>query len=143
MRFHEVVHDIYFDDLDAFQVLHNARYLLLFERAIGAFWRHLGFGTLLDAQRDPDQFHLVRSNHVEYKRPVFGAGTVRVRVWVEHLGATSLRFGFRMLPMDEDVEYASGSRVVVRVDPGTLRPTPWTELTRSKLAPYQDSTPKG
>ena len=80
MRFHEVVHDIYFDDLDAFQVLHNARYLLLFERAIGAFWRHLGFGTLLDAQRDPDQFHLVRSNHVEYKRPVFGAGTVRVRV---------------------------------------------------------------
>lgn len=136
MRFHENVHDVYFDDLDAFQVLHNARYLLMFERTIGSFWRHLGWGGLLDAQKNPDQFHLVRANHVEYLRPVYGVGQVRVRVWVEKLGRTSLSFGFRMLPLDQDLEHARGSRVVVRVDPATLKPVPWTERVRDSLAPY-------
>ncbi len=41
VRFHEQVHGVYFDDLDAFQILHNARYLLLFERTIGSFWQKL------------------------------------------------------------------------------------------------------
>ena len=50
MRHYENVLDVYFDDLDAFQILHNARYLLLFERTIGAFWKHLGWGGVLDAQ---------------------------------------------------------------------------------------------
>lgn len=136
MRFHENVHDVYFDDLDAFQVLHNARYLLLFERTIGSFWRHMGWGSVLDAQKSPDQFHLVRANHIEYARPVVGTTTVRVRVWVEKLGRTSLTFGFRMLPMDEDTEYAHGTRTLVRVDPRTLKPTPWTDDTRERLVPY-------
>lgn len=136
MRFHENVHDVYFDDLDAFQVLHNARYLLMFERTIGSFWHRLGWGGLLDAQKNPDQFHLVRANHVEYQRPVWGAGQVRVRVWVQKLGRTSLTFGFRMLPLDEDAEHAHGSRVIVRVHPDTLKPVPWTERFRESLAPY-------
>ena len=38
MRFYEAIHDVYFDDLDALQILHNAKYLLLFERTIGSFW---------------------------------------------------------------------------------------------------------
>ena len=29
-------------------VLHNARYLLFFERTLGSFWRHLGWGATLD-----------------------------------------------------------------------------------------------
>ena len=41
MRFYETIHGVYFDDLDGFQILHNARYLLLFERTIGAFWQRL------------------------------------------------------------------------------------------------------
>ncbi len=140
MRFHENVHDVYFDDLDAFQVLHNARYLLMFERTIGSFWHHLGWGGLLDAQKNPDQFHLVRANHVEYQRPVHGVGQVRVRVWVQKLGRTSLTFGFRMLPLDEDTEHAHGTRVIVRVDPRTLKPVPWTEHFRETLVPYSANT---
>ena len=136
MRFHEATQGIYFDDLDAFQILHNARYLLLFERTIGAFWQHLGYGTLIDAQRDPDQFHLVRVNQMEYCQPVRGVGQVRCRVWVEKLGRTSLTFGFRMLPLDEDVDHAVGSRVIVRVEPGNLTPTPWSDAFRARLAPY-------
>jgi acyl-CoA thioester hydrolase len=70
MRFHETLHGVYFDDLDAFHILHNARYLLLFEHAIGSFWRRLGWAGVLDFNTNPDQYHLVRANHLEYKRPV-------------------------------------------------------------------------
>src|SRR6476646_2251373 len=52
VRFHEQVHGVYFDDLDAFQILHYARYLLLFERTICSFWNHLGWGGTLDMQKN-------------------------------------------------------------------------------------------
>ena len=137
VRFHEAIHGVYFDDLDACQILHNARYVLLFERTIGSFWNSLGWGGPLDVQSNPDQFHLVRTNEIEYLRPVDGVGQVRVRVWVEKLGRTSLTFGLRCLPLDEDVDHARGTRVVVRVDPKTRRPEPWSDDFRAKLAPFR------
>jgi acyl-CoA thioester hydrolase len=137
MRFHERTHGVYFDDLDAFQILHNARYLLLFEHAIGSFWRHMGWGGALDFNENPDQYHLVRSNHIEYLRPVEGTGEVRVRVWVERLGRTSLTFGLRVMPLDEDVDHARGERMIVRVDPQSKRPVEWTAEFRELLAPYR------
>jgi acyl-CoA thioester hydrolase len=136
VRFHEAVHGVYFDDLDAFQILHNARYLLLFERTIGSFWRQLGWGSTLDMQKTPDQFHLVRANAIEYLRPVEGVCDVRVRVWIEKLGRTSLVFGFCVLPLDRDVDCASGRRVIVRVDPQTRKPAEWSPQFRAALAPY-------
>lgn len=136
MRFHETIHGVYFDDLDAFHILHNARYLLLFEHAIGSFWRQLGWGGVLDFNSNPDQYHLVRANSLDYQRPVIGTGQVRVRVWVERLGRTSLTFGLRVMPLDEDIEHATGQRTVVRVDPESKRPVPWTDSFRAEIAPY-------
>lgn len=132
-KFFEQTFGVYFDDLDTFHILHNARYLLLFERALGAFWMELGLGSFQD---DPDQFHLVARNEVNYRSPVRGVGRVRVRVQVERIGVTSLVMAFRMMPMDEDSEYASGSRVLVHVDQKTMTPTPWSEGFRQRLAPY-------
>ena len=95
-RFYEAIHGVYFDDLDALQILHNARYLLLFERTIGSFWtRAMGWGGVLGKADEPDRFHLVRTNEIEYLRPVTGIGEVRVRIWVEKEGRTSLTFAFR------------------------------------------------
>jgi acyl-CoA thioester hydrolase len=88
-------------------------------------------------QKNPDQFHLVRANHIEYHRAVVGVSEMRVRVWVEHLGTTSLKFGFCVMPMDEDADCATGSRVVVRVDAIDHRkPTPWTPQFRATIAPF-------
>lgn len=139
-RFHEQVMGVYFDDLDPFHILHNARYFLLFERTLGSFWKNLGFGGLQD-ERYADRFHLVAGNEIAYERPVKGTGDVRVRVWVERLGKTSLTFGFRLMPMDADVNYASGKRTVVRVDPDTLRPAPWTDEFRATMAPWLEGEP--
>ena len=134
-RFHEEVFGVYFDDLDPFQILHNARYLLLFERTLGAFWMELGFGDFQDDDH-PEQFHLVRHNEVEYLSPVRGVGKVRIRVTVERLGRTSLTFGFRMMPLDRDVDHARGRRTVVHVDRETLRARPWPESLREAIRPW-------
>ena len=135
-RFFETVFGVYFDDLDPFRILHNARYLLFFERAIGEFWQHMGWGGLLDAQLDADQYHMVRVNRMEYLRPVQGLGKVRVRLSVARLGRTSVTFRCRVMPMDQDVLYAQGERVLVKVDPDTHRPMPWSEGFREALRPY-------
>jgi acyl-CoA thioester hydrolase len=126
---------VYFDDLDPFHILHNARYLLLFERTLGSFWRVLGLGGMQDPG-SPDRFHLVKTNQIEYLSPVKGEQEVRVRVWIEKLGRSSLTFGFKLMPMDEDRECARGSRTVIRVDAVTLTPTPWTDELRRRLTPW-------
>ncbi|NOU32325.1 MAG: acyl-CoA thioesterase [Polyangiaceae bacterium] len=136
VRFHENVHGVYFDDLDAYRILHNARYLLLFERTIGSFWQRLGWGHSLELDDNPDSMHYVRANHIEYHRPVTGVTEVRVRVWIEKVGETSLTFAFCVMPMDEDVDFATGSRVLVRVDGETKRPTRWSDSFRAKVGPW-------
>ena len=98
--------------MDAFQTLHNARYVLLFERTIGSFWRFLGVSGHLISDMKPDEHQVVASNHIDYLRPVYGTGQVRVRCWVEKLGRSSLTFGLSMLPNDEDRPFATGRRVV-------------------------------
>lgn len=134
-RFHEQVMGVYFDDLDAFYILHNARYLLLFERTLGSFWDALGVGDY-EPHSAADHSHLVRANTIDYLKPVRGTGSVRVRVWIEKLGRTSLVFGFRLMPLDEDVDHARGTRTIVRVDPATQRPEPWSREFRERLAPW-------
>ena len=122
---------VYFDDLDPFRILHNARYLLLFERTLGSFWSQLGAGGFSHGHT-----HLVRANTIDYLRPVRGTGEVRVRVWVDKIGKTSMTFGFRMMPLDEDVNYATGTRTVVCVDPGTYEATPWSDDFRERIKPW-------
>jgi acyl-CoA thioester hydrolase len=140
-RFFERTVGIYFDDLDPMQVLHNARYLLLFERTLGAFWMDRGLGAFGDSER-PDQFHMVCHNEVTYLLPVKGVGRVRVRLWAERIGRTSLTFAFRLLANDRDEVHARGARTIVHVDSTTLRPTPWSDAFREALAPYTaDSGP--
>lgn len=140
VRFHENVHGIYFDDLDAFQILHNARYLLLIERTIGSFWQRLGWGDWTNMKGSPDAQHLVRANHIEYLRPVEGTGEVRVRIWIERLGETSLVFGACVMPLDEDLDYATATRAIVCIDQKTRRPAPWTPAFREKVLPFLRST---
>lgn len=137
MRFHEVVHGVYFDDLDIFGVLHNARYTLLVERTIGDFWKKMGWGSLALLRENPEVFHLVRANHFEYDRAVEGVDEVRVRVWVSKLGNTSLTFSFAVLPMDEDTPYCTGYRVLVCVDPNNRKPIAWSSSVRDRLQPYR------
>ena len=138
MRFYEQAQGVYFDDLDPLHILHNARYVLLFARTLGAFWMELGLGPFQASDR-PEQFHLVARNEIDYLAPVRGVGRVRVRLWIERIGGSSLTVAFRLLPTDRDIEYARGRRRIVHVDPQTLRPQRWSDEVRALLAPYTES----
>jgi acyl-CoA thioester hydrolase len=121
---------IYFDDLDAMGIVHNARYAVLLERAVTPYWTARGHYYDHNGPSTPDLFHAVREFSITYHRPIRGAGEVRVHIWLDKLGETSAQYGFRFLSRDGKTCYAEGKRAIVRLDPATLRPTPWTESAR-------------
>lgn len=134
--FHEATQAVYFDDFDAYRILHNARYLLFVERTIGSFWLRLGWQGTMNVDGNPDAFHVVRANHIEYHVPVDRMGDVRVRIWIAKLGVSSVVFGFSVLSNDGTVEHASGQRVLVCIDPETRTKQPWSGAFRAAVGPF-------
>lgn len=57
---------VYFDDLDALNILHNMRYLSFMERARGELLNQRGFRWEDDFSVNPDKFHVV----AEHAHPV-------------------------------------------------------------------------
>ena len=121
---------VHFDELDPMQMLHNARFPAHVERAITAWYAANGASWQLDVRDNPDQFHVVRELRIEYLNPLLGPGSMRIDIWVEHLGNTSCVYGFLCSSEDGLIPYARGERTIVKVDPATRRPAPWTEFFR-------------
>jgi acyl-CoA thioester hydrolase len=119
---------VHFDDLDAMGILHNARYAVLLERAMSAYWSRHGFSFAGGVPTYPDVFHAVVEYHINYRAPIRGTGEVRVQFWIEELGQSRAVYGFRFV--SGDTVHAEGRRVNVKLDPGTLRPSPWTPAAR-------------
>lgn len=124
---HTEPQEVYFDDLDAMGLLHNARYAVLLERAMTTFWAEHGHGW----SERPDLFVAVAEFAITYLVPVRGTGRVGVHFWIDRLGASSATYGFRVGSADGSVTHAQGHRVHIRLDPKTLRPTPWDADTRA------------
>ena len=55
---------------------------------------------------------------------------MRIDIWVEKLGNTSCAYGFRCSSEDGVVAFARGQRTIVKIDPATHRPAPWTDFFR-------------
>ena len=118
---------IWFDELDMLGVMHNARYAIHVERAMTA-WYH----SLPDT--DPsDVLVVVKQYEIEFIRPFTEErGELVVEVSLERRGRTSAVFSFRCLsyPNGEaapEILHAQGTRTNVKVSPGDLRPSPWSE----------------
>jgi acyl-CoA thioester hydrolase len=126
----EYLSPVHFDELDPMQMLHNSRFAAHVERAVGAWYAANGGTWELDPANNPDQFHVVRDLHIEFLNPVVGLGTVRIELWVESIGKTSCVYGFLFTSPDGRVPFARGERTIVKIDRGSMRPTPWTERFR-------------
>ena len=61
---------IYFDDLDAMGVVHNGRYVIVFERALGAYWTRAGWPYDPGQPRFAEVFFVVRENTITYHVPI-------------------------------------------------------------------------
>ena len=134
MPFSSVQH-VYFDDLDALNILHNVRYVLFMERARGELINALGFHWHDDVADNPDKFHVVAAHEITYLVPVKGEGDLVVIVFVTHLGTSSLVLGTKVQSMDGQEVYASGTTRLVRLDPKSFKPCPWSDRFRKAVAP--------
>ncbi|MGW4466032.1 acyl-CoA thioesterase [Micromonospora sp. NPDC004704] len=118
---------VHFDDLDMMGIVHNAKYALLLERALTPFWADRGFAYENGQLSVPDMFHAVVELSVSFRAPIRGTGPILAHFWFERFGTTSAEYRFRLLSADGGTLHAEGRRAIVRLDPATLRPTPWTE----------------
>ncbi|MEU5942122.1 thioesterase family protein [Micromonospora sp. NPDC047548] len=125
---------VHFDDLDAFGILHNARYAVLLERALTPYWADRGVSFQGGQHSAPDVFHAVREFSISYRAPITGTGPVAVHFWLEHFGTSSAEYAYRFRSVDGGTVHAEGRRAIVRLDPATLRPAPWTETARAVAA---------
>ncbi|PWR14693.1 thioesterase [Micromonospora sicca] len=125
---------VHFDDLDAMGILHNARYAVLLERALTPYWADRGVSFQGGQHSAPDVFHAVREFTITYRAPITGTGPVAVHFWLEYFGTSSAQYAFEFRSLDGDTLYAQGTRAIVRLDPATLRPTPWTAAARAVAA---------
>lgn len=125
---------VHFDELDPMHMLHNARLATHVERATIAFYASLGRRWERKVADNPDQFHVVRELRVEFLQPFVGTGEMQVELWVEKLGSTSCVYGFRCASVDGRIVHARGRRAIVKLDPETYRPLPWTAEFRDAHA---------
>lgn len=126
---------VYFDDLDALNILHNVRYLLFIERARGELFNQLGFRWQDDLTVNPDKYHVVAAHTVQYLAPVRGEGELSVELTPTHLGTSSLSIAAQVRAMHGHEVYAESTTRLVRLDPETNRPCPWSERFRVAIRP--------
>lgn len=116
-----VLKRVYIDDLDGYGMLNHTRYATLFDQAVMDYWMDRGWRSTAE-QAVP----VVRELSLTYHRPVTGVGVVAVRFWIQAAGSTSVTYCFDVRSASRDLLHAEGSRVLVNLDPVTLRPTPFT-----------------
>jgi acyl-CoA thioester hydrolase len=129
------VQRVYFDDLDALNILHNVRYVLFMERARGELFQALGFRWEDDLAHNPDKFHVVAAHEVEYLAPVRGEGELVVELTPSHVGRSSFVIDAKVKGRHGDLVHAVGKTRLVRLDPATFAPCPWSERFRSAVTP--------
>jgi acyl-CoA thioester hydrolase len=128
---------VHYDDLDAMGIVHNARYAVLLERALNAFWTPLGYTFDGGVFSKPDAFLAVAEFSIVYRMPFRGTGTMNVHFWVDRLGETSAVYAFRMVSADGATLHAEGRRVQIRLDQETMRPAAWSQPCREILEGLQ------
>jgi acyl-CoA thioester hydrolase len=123
------------DMMDPLGVLHNAVYLLLFERARTDFWRALGIDGY-GAEGLDWPFYVVR-NEINYRASINREQELEVTVRIARMGTSSLTFAHTVRTQDGRLS-ADGQTVIVRTDPLTQRPIPWSDAFRRLHAPYTE-----
>jgi acyl-CoA thioester hydrolase len=121
---------IHFDELDGMGVVHHARYLLLLDRAVISYWMRLGWSLDPAQSVFDDSLLVVREVSITCHAPARQVGELAVHFWLEKMGTSSSVYGFRVLSRDLRVVHAEGTRVVIKLDPKTMRPAPFSDALR-------------
>ena len=126
---------VYFDDLDALNILHNVRFLLFMERARGELFNTLGFHWEDSLEKNPDKWQVIAEHSIRYLAPVRGEGEIVIELRITKLGTSSMIVDAKVRSAHGNVVYAEGKTRMVRLDPTTNRPCPWSERMRAAVEP--------
>ena len=129
------VQRVYFDDLDALNILHNVKFVLFMERARGAFIHSLGFRWEDELAINPDKFHVIAAHEIRYLKPVRGECELVVEVTPTHLGTSSFIVEAQVKALHGPTLHATGTTRLVRLDPATHTPCPWSDRFRAAMDP--------
>jgi acyl-CoA thioester hydrolase len=117
---------VYFDDFDALGMVYHGRFAALLEHGLTAQTSRMG----LELGHE-DLNVVVRELAITFEQPLTRIGPVELALWADHVGRTSLTYGFRF--QTGETVHAHGHRTVIKLDPATRRPAPWTKSTRVLL----------
>ena len=123
---------IYFDMLDSLHMVHNAAYLILFERA------RMDMAMTLSRRYGEEIIEWpcgIVHSEVNYRAPITEMQEVRVTVAVAEIGETSVTFA-HTVELADGTCAADGKTVIVRMDPDTHQARPWSDRFRERLRPY-------
>jgi acyl-CoA thioester hydrolase len=123
-----------FSDTDAQGIVYYGRYLPYFDLARNEYHRHLGRVAL------PGEF-VVRAATVEYEAPARFDDLLEVFVRIEHVGRTSVRYGYAAYRIEEDdgadLLMATATQTLVLVDTATRRPVSVPDGFRVRVAAFE------
>ena len=75
------------------------------------------------------------AHEIQYLAPVRGEGDIVVCLSPERLGTSSFSLSAEVSSLDGKILYARGSTRLVRLDPETSRPCPWSPRFRAAMEP--------
>jgi acyl-CoA thioester hydrolase len=128
---------IFFDDLDPTQRLHNTRYAVFMEHATQAFYRSAAQKWVLDYEGKPDQYQVVRELHLVFHAAFRGVADLLVEMRVAKMGRSNCVYTFRFVDDEGTKVYAEGRRSVVKIDPTTGHPLAWSDRFREIHEPLR------
>lgn len=117
-------------DLDAYNHVNNSLFLTFLEEA-----RIQWFDSALSPWRCDTHEPILAAATVNFRRPIVYPETLRVRLFSERIGRSSMTIAHRITSADNDeVLYADGNTVVVWIGPADGRPVPLPEVVRRVIA---------
>ena len=145
-EWHETVLRVRYAETDKMGVVYHANYLVWFEIGRTEFCRARGF-SYRDMEENSNAFLVVAESYCRYKAPAFYDDELIVRTHITELRRRSLRFGYELIRVSDNVIIAEGETGHVVTDSqGRVCSLPETYRallsTRPTPAPSTSSTQK-
>ena len=122
--------DVRWRDLDAFNHVNNSNYLTYLEEARLQWLSHVP-GPWFDDHAMP----VMAAVQLNYRRPIEWPAQLRVELFCERLGTSSMTIGHRIVDAGHpDLLYADGHVVMVWMDPASGKPVPLPDAIRTAAA---------
>lgn len=125
-------------DVDPAGIIRYDAYLRFFEYGEGEFFRALGipYGELISRFKVGIPRRVM---HADFVTPALLDERLEIRVYISHIGTTSMKMHFDIYSMD-GVAREIGYMVFVCVDPGTSNKRPWPPQLIELLEPFRLTT---